>query len=201
MNYSSGPAAARLICALLFGLGISSIVWADDAPAATVATGFGLQVGNTVPTFYVRAITGPLKDKSVCYVCRNGERPVVMVVVREITPELPALLQQIDTLVDRHRADGLRSFAVFVSDNSRELLPRVQTLGFDHKINLPLTIAAAQTESPIAAQTASAVTVVMYRNQTVQHHALFRPGELTPEQITSLTGRMRQLALGAEVPP
>src|SRR5258708_1314941 len=85
----------------------------------------GLKVGEKVPTFYVRAITGPLKNKSVCYVCRNGDRPVVMLFIRQITPELKRLLKGIDGEVDQHRASGLRSFGVFLAGDNKELLPQV----------------------------------------------------------------------------
>src|SRR4051812_14009141 len=75
----------------------------------------GLQVGEAVPQFYVRAVTGPLKNKSVCYVCRNGDRPVIMLLARKVTPEVTKLLKEVDQLVDSHRADGLRGFGVFVA--------------------------------------------------------------------------------------
>lgn len=175
----------------------------NGAPAPPAAEKLGLNVGDRVPTFYVRAITGPLKNRSVCYVCRNGERPVVMLFVREITPELPALLRQIDELVDRHRADGLRSFAVFAANDSKELLPQVQTLAFDNNINLPLTISAALAESPVAADASSnaAVTVVMYRDQKVLHRAAFRRGELKAENVAATARLIQELATGADVRP
>src|SRR4029079_15241118 len=88
----------------------------------------GPKVGEKVSTFYVRAVTGPLKSKSVCYVRRNGDRPVVMLFIRQITPELKTLLKGIDAEVDRSRASGLRSFGVFLPGDGAELLPQVQTL-------------------------------------------------------------------------
>src|SRR5437868_5150363 len=123
-------------------IGSALIVAADTLPVPKS----GLQVGEKVPTFYVRAITGPLQGKSVCYVCRNGDRPVVMVFVRDVTPELKKLLKGIDELVDAHRAEGLRSFGVFVARDSKTLLPAVQTLAFEEKLNLPLTISAASVD-------------------------------------------------------
>ena len=47
----------------------------------------GRAVGEYVPTFYSRAVTGPLMNKSICYVCRNGARPVVMILMRRVEPE------------------------------------------------------------------------------------------------------------------
>src|SRR5262245_44631175 len=131
-------------CALLFAVVLRALPdeTSDSSSTEVIAPlQSGLKVGEKVPTFYVRAVTGPLKNKSVCYVCRNGDRPVVMLFVRQITPELKKLLKRIDGEVDEHRAAGLRSFGVFVANDSKEVLPQVQTLAFDEKINLPLTIA------------------------------------------------------------
>ncbi len=75
--------AACLVCAE-FRLACS-----DESPA-TVTTNSSTasgKVGEEVPSFYVRTVTGPLAGKSVCYVCRHGDRPVVMVLLRELGPE------------------------------------------------------------------------------------------------------------------
>ena len=69
----------------------------------------GRDIGQPVPSFYVRAVTGPLRNKSVCYVCRNGSRPCVMILFRNTGPALGKLLKEIDKVVDRNRVAGLRS--------------------------------------------------------------------------------------------
>jgi hypothetical protein len=189
------------LSALLAALGAVPSFGVDNDPASGAdATSeplqSGLKVGEKVPTFYVRAVTGPLKNKSVCYVCRNGDRPVVMIFVRQITPELKRLLKGIDDEVDRHRAAGLRSFAVFLAGENDELLPRVQTLAFDEKINLPLTIAAAPSDGS-AGRTIhphAAVTVVLYRDQTVTANFALRAAELNAEAIEAVLKTTRALA-------
>jgi hypothetical protein len=181
----------RLTAIVLFGSAL--LLVAADLPSGLKS---GLQVGERIPTFYVRAITGPLQSKSVCYVCRNGDRPVVMVLVQEVTPELRKLLKGIDELVDTHRADGLRSFGVFVARDSKTLLPAVQTLAFEEKLNLPLTVSAASVDGA-AGQNLSpeaAVTVILYREQKVTANFAYRTGELTAAEITRVLTEVRRLA-------
>src|SRR5690349_11031952 len=113
----------------VFAVASGKHLFAEDAPVA-----------EEVPSFYVRAVTGPLAGKSVCYVCRNGDRPVVAVMLRELTPETTALLKDLDRTVNQHRADGLRCFAVLVTDSPQRDSARLQTLAFDEKIDLPLTL-------------------------------------------------------------
>lgn len=156
----------------------------------------GLKVGDKVSTFYVRAVTGPLKNKSVCYVCRNGDRPVVMLFIRQITPELKTLLKGIDAEIDRSRASGLRSFGVFLPVDGKELLPQVQTLAFDEKINLPLTIAAAPSDGSAGGtiHPDAAVTVMLYRDQTVTANFAYRADELQDGEIAKVLKGIRALA-------
>lgn len=163
----------------------------------------GLKVGETVPQFYVRAVTGPHQNKSVCYVCRHGERPVAMVLVREFCPNLDKLLEQIDRFVDGHRADGIRSFGVFLSDDPKATLPRVQTLAFDHKLEMPLTIAVAPTGGPAIDNLSAdaAVTIILYRDHTVVAHHAWRRNELGLPELTRFSETLRDFVATAKMSP
>ena len=155
----------------------------------------GRAVGEYVPTFYSRVVTGPFMNRSVCYVCRNGRRPVVMVFLRKLSPEVKPLLKQLDTLVDRHRAEGLRSFGVYVSDDPSNAISGVQTFSFDHKIRLPLTVASLAVGEPTC-QNLSAeaeVTVVLYEERRVTHRFAFRAGEIGPVEIEHIRRSIEKL--------
>lgn len=192
------PLAAAELC-LWFTFGLPA--GADDKPkgereSAARPLQSGLKVGERVSTFYVRAVTGPLKNRSVCYVCRNGDRPVVMLFIRQVTPELKRLLKGIDAEVDRHRAEGLRSFGVFLGGEGKELLPQVQTLAFDEMLNLPLTIAAAPSDGSAgrSIHRDAAVTVILYREQIVTANFSYRSDELTGDEIAKVLKAVRRMA-------
>ena len=74
-----GHLAAVLIVALLSA---GRAIGGENAAEPPLRS--GRAVGEYVPTFYVRAVNGPLMNKSVCFVCRNGSRPVVMVLLQEM---------------------------------------------------------------------------------------------------------------------
>lgn len=183
---------AWLLLALAAALALGESRGGAEQPDAPM---LGLEPGDQVPTFYVRAVSGPLRGKSVCYVCRNGDRPTVMILVRAETPELPRLLKRIDEEVDRHRADGLRAFGVFLAGNNENWLPRVQTLSFDEQLGIPLTIAATPLDGPERRRVpdAAAVTVVLYRKQRVISQTPFEADDLTPEAIDQVLSQVRQL--------
>ena len=160
----------------------------------------GRAVGEQVPQFYVRAVTGPLMNKSVCYVCRNGDRPVAMVFLRDVVPGTAELLKELDQVVDQNRAFGLRGFGVLLSENQRTATSKLQTLAFDHQLSLPLTMAPLQVEAAENQNLhpSAAVTVVLYHSHTVSSSYAFRETEITKERIASVISGVRELVAKAK---
>lgn len=156
----------------------------------------GRAVGERVPQFFVRAVTGPLMNKSVCYVCRNGDRPVVMVLMRDVVEGVPTLLKELDQCIDRHRAVGLRGFGVLLTENQRTAISKLQTMAFDNQLSLPLTVSSTQLDAPSSQNLhpEAAVTVVLYHDQTVVTTHAFRNTELTTERIAQLMTSVKDLA-------
>ena len=156
----------------------------------------GRAVGERVPQFFVRAVTGPLMNKSVCYVCRNGDRPVVMVLMRDVVEGVPTLLKELDQCVDQHRAVGLRGFGVLLTENQRTAISKLQTMAFDNQLSLPLTVSSTQLDAPSSQNLHpdAAVTVVLYHDQTVVTTHAFRDTELTAERIGQLMTSVKDLA-------
>lgn len=125
-------------------LGLASLTRPMAAAAEPIAEQkpltSGPAAGKEVPSFFVRAITGPQMNRSVCFVCRNGDRPVVMLLLRRLEAGTSAVLKAVDEFVDRRRADGLRAFGVMLSDEPSKVSPHLQTVSFDHQLNLPLGV-------------------------------------------------------------
>ena len=168
---------------------------AESSQNRELAIDSGRAVGEYVPTFYTRVVTGPLMNRSVCYVCRSGQRPVVMVFLRSLDEEFKPLLKEVDRLVDRHRAEGLRSFGIFVSEDPSEAVSPVQTFSFDHKIVLPLTVASNTIAEPYC-QNLNAkadVTVVLYEKRRVVERFAFRKDQVKRRQIQEISDSINKL--------
>lgn len=161
---------------LSVAMAVTSI--AANARAEEMPSSASLETSGEVPSFYVRAVTGPLAGKSVCYVCRNGDRPAVIVLLRELGADTAALLKELDQLVNLNRAHGLRCFAVLLTDNPQRDASRLQTLAFDEKINIPLTLAgqAAIQGSTLAFPGESALSVITYSDRKIVQRFSFRSG-------------------------
>ena len=199
----------------LFAAGLLLSTWesvrgADRIKPAAVETASiaeplksGLNVGDYIPTFYSRVVTGSLMNKSVCFVCRSGRRPVVMILMRDIKREHRPLLKNINRLVDLNRGTGMRGFGVMISKNPFGSISKVQTFAFNNKISMPLTVAPLSVASPScqAIHPDAELTVVLYRNREVVKTFPFRAGELTYDRSREVIDEVRKFIARQIAPP
>lgn len=170
--------------------GNSESVTADGKADAFVAS--GPKVGATIHPFFVRAVTGPHRNRSVCYVCRYGGRPVVMVLIQKVDPKIGALLTTLDAIIDDNRVSGLRGFGVLITDQSSRAVPILQTIAFDEKVHMPLTAATTaiagsggQNLHPDAA-----TTIVLYRGQKAVDAIPLRNGQIDAKELRKIRERI-----------
>lgn len=193
---SSIAVAVCLIAASFISGGLAQTKFDETAAVVKSLGTTTAQVGDEVASFYVRAVTGPLAGKSVCYVCRHGDRPVVMVLVRNLGTDVAALLKELDGCVNRHRADGLRCFAVLVTGTPQREAPRLQTLSFDEKLELPLTLAgeALADATALNIESDAAITAILYEDRRVVSRFSFRTGTCDAVARLSVVSAAEKLA-------
>src|SRR5688572_30643953 len=92
------------------------LVVSGFAIAAAVKSGLG--AGEAPAAFNVKDITGPNKGKSLCYRCQYGARPVAAVFTREITPEVTALVSELDATVGNNQGKKMAAFVVLLTDDA-----------------------------------------------------------------------------------
>ena len=173
----------------------------DDKSEAKKPT--GCEVGAEVPAFYVREITSDHPNLAVCLVCKNGDRPSVLVSVRKIDKQVERLLSAIDRTVDSHRAEGLRGFAIFLPADAKDLkeLPaRLTTLARDSNLSLPLTIPVESATGPASLKLPDDIqtTVLFYVDKKIVARSFFKSGELSSEKTDQLIEAAKSLAKSAE---
>lgn len=141
----------------------------------------GMDIGESVPAFNVRDITGPSKGKTLCYRCQYGAKPVACVFTREVTPEVAALVKEIDSQIGTDKK--LNAFVVLLTDDADAGAKQLEKLAAEQKIsNVPLTVfdGAAGPEKYKIAKDAG-VTVMMWNKSRVAVNHAFAPGKLTAE--------------------
>lgn len=144
--------AASLVLAACVGFAITAIR-ADD-----VKSGNTDRIGGA---FNVKAITGELKGKTLCYVCKFGgeERPgVVLIFTQKADENIAKMVKAVD-MVQKNNVK-LATVLVGVGGVEASDLEKLQTT---HKLTTPLTIAVDK-DGPKAYELSksAAVTVLVY---------------------------------------
>jgi hypothetical protein len=150
----------------------------------------------------MRTVSGPLMNRSLCHVCRNGDRPVVMVVLRESGTRQRMLLRNLDRLLEKKRDSGLRGFCAVLSPEPFKEISRVQTFAFNGRIEMPVGVTpeALASESLLDIPADSAATVFLYDHQVVRRRFDFTDDEPTHAQIRAVLEAAAQLSDQASEP-
>ena len=96
------------------------------AVTASAEVTSGPQAGDSVGAFTVTKVAGNADDgveagKSLCYRCKMGARPVVMVFARTADPKLAKLLKKIEEEVEEHQSEKLTSFVNMIGGDADSL--------------------------------------------------------------------------------
>ncbi len=170
-----------------FVLAIATLATAGIVIAAEVKS--GLETGEAPTAFNVKDITGPNKGKSLCYRCQYGAKPVTAIFTREVTPELAALVKEVDTAVGVNKDKNHRAFLVLLTDDADAGAKQLEKLAADQKItNVPLTIFDGTAgPAPYKIAKDAAVTVLQWNKMRVQSNHAFDSAKLTDEQVKAVT--------------
>jgi hypothetical protein len=148
----------------------------------------GLAAGESPAAFNVKDITGPNKGKSLCYRCQYGAKPVTTIFTREVTPEVAALVKQIDDQVGANKGKNMKAFVVLLTEDADAGAKQLEKLAAEQKIaNTPLTVfdgAAGPAKYNISKD--AAVTVLMWNKMRVAANHAYDTAKLTDEQVKAI---------------
>jgi hypothetical protein len=164
--------------------------------AATVAIAdepsCGLQPGDSVGAFTVEKVAGNPNDdvpigKSLCYRCKLGARPVVMVFARKADDNLAALVKELDAEVPEHSDKKLASFVNIIgSDNADDLKSAAEKFGKQHNPQHVAIVVPEDTQNgpkEFGICPTAETTVVIYRGGKVAASHAFAAGKLDSAAI------------------
>ena len=82
--------------------------------------------GDSIGVFYVTKITGAESDgvkpgQRLCYRCRFGTRPMVMLFARQADEQLDALVRHLDRLVAENQESKLKGLVTLIGDDPETL--------------------------------------------------------------------------------
>lgn len=166
---------------------VSGIVVAGDVTS-------GLPVGEKVPAFNVRDITGPEQGKTLCYRCKYGARPVVTVFTKVMNEEVASLVKQIDAKVNANEEKKMAAFVVFLTDDADKVEPKIEALAKEQKITkTPLTLIEGAGPSDYKLSKDAEVTVMMWVKSEVKVNQAFGKGELNKKAVDGLVAETKKI--------
>jgi hypothetical protein len=119
--------AAFLCCVAFCTLGaISHVSAVAPNTAKPLANLEPLKKGDAAGAFYVTKVAGAEEDgvrvgTELCYRCRYGSRPMVMVFTRRTGGEIPKLMQQLDSAVVDNEASQFRALVTLMGEDAAKV--------------------------------------------------------------------------------
>ena len=153
-----------------------------------------LQLGEQPGAFQVEDVTGPAAGESLCYRCKYGSRPTVVIFAREVNPSVANLVKQIDQKVSENQDKKLSAFMVALDEDPEKIKPQLIEVQTSHHIrHMPLTVfndlhgPAGYGLSPEAT-----VQVMMWNRDGIRVNEIL-DGEISDEQIAKLVGQTESI--------
>ena len=164
------------------------------ASVASAEMTSGPQAGEMVGAFTVTKVTGNPDDgvadgRTLCYRCKMGQRPVVMVFARSADEKLAKLLKKIDEEVEEHQSEKLTSFVNIIGTDAESLKKATADFAAKHGIKRIAFVVPEHAENgppdfKIAPE--ADVTVVCYKWGEVKANHAFAKGALSDDKIDAI---------------
>jgi len=174
-------------------LAVAALLAGGLAVAAELQS--GLAKGDFVAAFDVLDCSGPSKGDTLCYRCKYGNRPVVSIFTRELTPEVAQLTKAVDEAVGKNADAKMAGFVVLLTDDAKAAAGKLQEAASKNQIkNVPLTAFGDKT-GPKAYKISDKadVTVMMWVDSEVKVSKGFAKGELKKADIDKLLADTKQI--------
>lgn len=172
---------------------VASAMFAGALIAAELKS--GLQPGDAPPAYNVKDATGPNEGKSLCYRCKYGARPVVNIFAREMTPEVVALVKEIDGVVGKNEDKKMAAFVTLLTNDPDKDEAKLKEIAKKEGLkNVPLTVfdGVAGPEGYKIAEKAD-LTVTMWVESKVQASHAFAKGEYKKDSAKAIVADTKKI--------
>jgi len=175
-----------MLTVTLLSMCLATAAWADSTDS-----GSGLQQGDPIGAFYVTKIAGAVDDsvevgESLCYRCRYGSRPMVIVFARDTGGDVPALLAALDKTVAQHEEAGLKGLLTLIGEDAGVLKDEAEKVAVKTAAkSIPVVVAKKTQTGPESYKIApdAEVTVILAKDSQVVSNHSFEADEIDVVRI------------------
>jgi hypothetical protein len=177
----------------VFVMAVSTALIAEEADKQ-VSVKSGLQPGKMIGAFNVTKCAGAADDgveegANLCYRCKNGGRPQVIIFTRSAGGELEGLVKQLDLAVAKHSENELRAFVNVLGGDKKDLLEVAKELGSKTKAKaIPFVVPNEFKNGPedYGLNPKAELTVIIAKGGKVVANHAFSKGELDKDGVKSI---------------
>ncbi len=145
----------------------------------------GLQAGAFIDAFYVTKLAGADDDQvsvgqNLCYRCKNGARPQVMVFTRSSDEKVVKLVQALDAAITKNSDKQLRAFVNYLGDGKSTAKQNAEKLAKTSKAkSVPFVLPNEFENGPdnYGINAKAEVTVIMAEGGKVKANHAFTSGK------------------------
>ncbi len=147
----------------------------------------GLKVGEGIGAFNVTKCAGAESDNvgvgdNLCYRCKNGARPQVMVFTRSSDAKVIELVSKLDKAIEKNGEKQLRAFVNYMADSKDAASDSVKKLAKDSKAkNVPFVVPNEFENGPedYGINAKAEVTIILAESSKVKaNHAVAKAKDL-----------------------
>ena len=147
--------------------------------AADSGTEDGLKQGDSIGVFYVTKVAGAEDDgvepgEDLCYRCRYGSSPMVIVFARDTNGKVADLVKQIDTAVSENEDSSLKGLLTLIGEDAAQLKREAGKIAEATAVkNVPVVVAKETKTGPLnykLPSDAAVMIVVAQDSQVVSAH-------------------------------
>jgi hypothetical protein len=177
-----------LTLAVSMSLSLIATAGADDS-----TTQDGLQEGDPIGVFYVTKVAGAIDDEvepgeTLCYRCRYGSRPMVMVFARDTGGNVPDLLKAIEKSVGENEEAKLKGIMTLIGDDAAALKDDAGKIAERVEAKLVPVVVAKETKTgPLSYRISedADVTIVLAKDSQVVNTHTFDATKIDVKSVIS----------------
>ena len=160
-----------------------------------IAAEDSLSLGDRVPAFNVRDITGPNKGDTLCYRCQYGDRPVVTIFTRDVNDQVVSLVKKVDAQVAENKDKKMASFLVVLTDNADETEAKLAEIAKKENIkHVPLTLIEGATgPKGYGIAKDAETTVMMWVDSELKVNEAYAKGKFDKKAVETLAGETKKI--------
>ncbi len=166
-------------------LGTALLVAISTTYAGAADTLVSLKQGDPIGAFEVTKVAGAEDDgveagETLCYRCRYGSGPMVMVFARDGGEKLAMLVKELDSATKSNANSPLKSFVTLLGSDRESLKQQAEKIvSASGAKNIPVTIANDTEHGPVAykiSEDAEVTVIVANDSQVVATHTFKAAG-------------------------